>query len=285
MTIYNILNLGAGVQSSTLLLLMCQGKLPKPDCAVFADTGWEPRAVYEHLTWIKGEATAAGIRVHAVSAGNIRVDVLAGMALGGRSGGGKRFASMPFFTFDDAANKGQSRRQCTKEYKIEPIEQFIRRELVGLKPRQRMPLDATIRQWYGISADEWHRAKAATARWEERVWPFLLIGDDSLGVEWKRQDCIDWLETQYPERTVPRSACIGCPYHSDAEWRRMRDEDPDSWSDAVEFDKAIRHCIGMRGEVYLHRSCKALDEVDLRTDVEKGQGLLWNGECEGMCGV
>jgi hypothetical protein len=35
-------------------------------------------------------------------------------------------------------------------------------------------------------------------------------------------------------------------------------------------------------------SRKPLDQVDLRTDVEHGQGLLWNdmqNECSGMCGV
>ena len=38
--------------------------------------------------------------------------------------------------------------------------------------------------------------------------------------------------------------------------------------------------------VFLHSSCKPLDEVDLRTDEEKGQ-LTWDfmAECEGMCGV
>jgi membrane associated rhomboid family serine protease len=25
---------------------------PMPDCAIFADTGWEPKAVYDHLAWL-----------------------------------------------------------------------------------------------------------------------------------------------------------------------------------------------------------------------------------------
>jgi hypothetical protein len=36
---------------------------------------------------------------------------------------------------------------------------------------------------------------------------------------------------------------------------------------------------------FLHRSCKPLDQIDFRSDVERGQGLLWDDECEGMCGV
>ncbi|KKN55324.1 hypothetical protein LCGC14_0583140, partial [marine sediment metagenome] len=41
-----ILSLGAGVQSTAVLLMSCQGVLPPLDAAVFADTGWEPKAVY-----------------------------------------------------------------------------------------------------------------------------------------------------------------------------------------------------------------------------------------------
>jgi len=41
------LSLGAGIQSSTVLLLACEGVIPRFDVALFADTGWEPRAVYD----------------------------------------------------------------------------------------------------------------------------------------------------------------------------------------------------------------------------------------------
>ena len=38
-----------------LYLLACQRHevMPHIDCAVFADTGEEPQAVYEHLEWLK----------------------------------------------------------------------------------------------------------------------------------------------------------------------------------------------------------------------------------------
>lgn len=42
-----VLSLGAGVQSTTLVLMAAHGVVgPMPDCAIFADTGWEPKAVY-----------------------------------------------------------------------------------------------------------------------------------------------------------------------------------------------------------------------------------------------
>ena len=40
-------------------------------------------------------------------------------------------------------------------------------------------------------------------------------------------------------------------------------------------------------QLYLHRSRAPLDEVDLSTDVERGQRVLdlFQNDCEGMCGV
>ena len=48
-----ILSLGAGVQSTTLALMIEQGEIPMVDCAIFSDTGAEPKEVYTHLEWLK----------------------------------------------------------------------------------------------------------------------------------------------------------------------------------------------------------------------------------------
>jgi hypothetical protein len=64
---------------------------------------------------------------------------------------------------------------------------------------------------------------------------------------------------------------ITCPFHGNAGWRWIRDNDPDGWAEAVEFDKAIRdgypHATEqgqpLRGQYFLHRSCQPLAEVDL----------------------
>ena len=68
-----LLSLGAGVQSTTLLILAARGDLEPLDGAVFADTGWEPAAVYTHLDRIERDiATPAGIPMHRICFGNIR---------------------------------------------------------------------------------------------------------------------------------------------------------------------------------------------------------------------
>lgn len=42
-------SLGAGVQSTVVALMACDGALPGLNAAIFADTGWEPPPVYEQV--------------------------------------------------------------------------------------------------------------------------------------------------------------------------------------------------------------------------------------------
>ena len=48
-----VINLGGGVQSSVMALMAGEGTFdPTPDCAIFADTRWEPPSIYSHLDWL-----------------------------------------------------------------------------------------------------------------------------------------------------------------------------------------------------------------------------------------
>lgn len=49
-----------------------------------------------------------------------------------------------------------------------------------------------------------------------------------------------------------------------------------------ELDRKKAEC---RAGWNVHRSCKPIDEVDLSTDLDRGQGSLFGNECEGMCGL
>ena len=282
----HVLSFGAGVQSTALLLMSCRGILPKLDCAVFADVGWEPKKVYDHLEWCKIEAAKHDIPVVVVrhTKNGIREDVVKNVT----HKDGSRFAALPMFTLAPDGSVGMGRRQCTSEYKIVPINKYLRAEILGLKPRQRAPKGVQLLQWMGISFDEATRAKPSREKWKEHVFPFLDWGIDSPNDKtWRRYQIIAWLEENYPDIEVPRSACIGCPYHSNREWREI-EKNPEEWEDACSFDEAVRYdCQAkkIRGQQFLHRSCKPLREVDLRSDEDKGQGTLWDNECEGMCGM
>jgi 3'-phosphoadenosine 5'-phosphosulfate sulfotransferase (PAPS reductase)/FAD synthetase len=70
-----ILSLGAGVQSSCLALMAQEGLTKhKPDYMIFADTGWEPKFVYEHVEYLKKAITICPLIT--VERGNIREDLM-----------------------------------------------------------------------------------------------------------------------------------------------------------------------------------------------------------------
>lgn len=271
-----ILNLGAGVQSTTLYLMAVRGEIAI-DCAIFADLKEEPAPVYRHLEWMQG---LNGPTIHIVSAGRLGDDLKHG-----RNSTGQRFASIPAWTaWREGECQGVVRRQCTSEYKIDPIERFIRRELFGLEPGQRFPSDTKVTQLIGISMDEAGRALRiqANARWWATM-EFPLI-DKSM----TRRDCLAWLKGFGIPHEVPRSACVFCPYKRDSEWVWLRENDPQGFARAIEIDEALRADgvvlnRNMNQSLYIHQSCIPLREVKF-TDEEKGQSAF-NFECEGGCAL
>lgn len=268
-----VLSLGAGVQSSTLAMLFERGEIledgepVKLDVAIFADTGAEPAEVYRFLDSIEARVTFPVLRV--MWEGGLEQNLLDSLE-------GGRFAGAPFFTESDTGREGRLRRQCTREFKVQPITRKLR-ELVGLKKGERAPKRLLVRQYIGISWDEAVRMKPAREHWIEHRWPLIDL-------RWTRQHCLDWWAAN-DMPAPPRSACYFCPYKSDQEWQRLK-EQPEEWQRAIRMDELIRK--GVRGttqRLYLHRSLKPLAEVDLRTAEQAGQQTLFGEECEGMCGV
>jgi hypothetical protein len=248
-----VLSLGAGVQSTTLLLMACKGEIEKPDVAIFADTGWERQVTYNHLKWLKSEAEKHGIPVLIIQERNIRDDSLNAAELN------KGFVFMPIFSVK-GSHVSIGRRRCTETYKITPIQNKIR-ELLGVKKGQRFPFGA-VEKWLGISLDEHQRMGLAYAKWIHNRYPLVER-------MMTRNDCILWLHNNYNGLQVAKSSCIGCPYHNNTDWQDVYHES-DEWEDALLVDETIR--VGKGGYTnYLHKTYKPLREVDLRTPEDRGQ--------------
>lgn len=258
-----ILSLGAGVQSSTLALMMARGEVEPVECAIFADTGAEPGSVYRWLDWLEAQLP---FPVHRVSRGNLRDAVLA------RAAKQKAKANPPFFT-----ESGMLPRQCTEDYKLVPIQRKLR-ELCGLVPRQRAPNEVLAEVVIGISFDEALRQKPSRLDYIRHVFPLVER-------RLTRWHCLEWMQARgYP--APPKSACTFCPYRSDEGWQTMKREDPAAFADAVAVDEAIRDGFSRtRQKLYVHRSLRPLAEADLRTAAEFGQVDAFGNECAGMCGV
>ena len=265
-----IISLGAGVQSTVLALLAAKGDIEPIDCAIFADTQWEPKAVYTHLEWLKKEIlnNKHPFPVHTCTAGNIKKDLLRG-----KNSTGQKFITIPLFC--KCGEKVQmGRRQCTREYKLAPLYKKTR-EVAGYAPRQRIP-KAEIQMLLGITTDEIIRVKEARVQYIENQYPLV---DEN----WSRQRCLDWFHENYPGRPLVKSACIGCPFRTNSEWLWLKNTSPREWRDAVKTDRKIR-TVKPTVKQYLHNSAQPLSAVVLERNISSEE-YTFGSECEGMCGI
>ncbi|MYB49152.1 MAG: hypothetical protein F4X72_07775 [Dehalococcoidia bacterium] len=280
--VYRALSLGAGVQSSVLALLLSQSDprlmelgYSKPDAAIFADTGWEPEYVYVHLAWLEEQLDYPLIRV---SSGDIRANLRKGLTASGH-----RFVDVPFYLVDENGKKGMLRRQCTNHYKIVPIYKRIRKLAGGVRGRP-FPQDRHVEMWLGISLDEVGRMKPSREPWVSHRWPLVDLG-------MTRRDCAEWFASEYPGRTLPRSACVICPYRSDEHWMELKRSEPDSYDAAVKFDRWLRNSTTnpvrelLDGRPYLHSARRPLATVIAEKEKDPNSINHFNEECEGLCGV
>ena len=303
------ISLGAGVQSSALLILSALGRLdvPRADFAVFADTGDEPAYVYEQLDRLEKWVKPHGIQIFRTGAGIALSDAIkvrwVPLPLFTRSAAGKVARVKPaepapefeLVEHDKPRKKertrddGMLRRQCTNEFKLEPINRFVRLQL-GYKPRQVIRM--RVRNMIGFSAEEYaFRAKPSRERWITSVYP---LADAKL----YRSQCAQIVEDA-GLGTPKKSACVFCPYHSDRHWAEMKRDQPEDFEKACQVDEMIRNAAtrdavytkptaeaSMRklrersgfsaDEVFIHRSLRPLREVEFGD-----QPSMFEEECTG----
>ena len=306
---HHVLSLGAGTQSTLLYLLADAGRLEfkhkefdrfgrvvasewrkaNIERAVFADTGAEPGPVMRHLEWLKDNHD---LPIDVRQKSDLAHDLLEGI-----NSTGHRFASIPAFTISlDALERGERpgilRRQCTREYKLDVIDRWLRYDLLKLRHRQKWPKGVRVRSFIGMSSDETGRAMRVMENakpYETPCFPLIDMG-------FNRERTIEELRAWNIPHEVPRSACTFCPFRQDAEWLDLIDTDPEGFKKAVDLDRAIRgehaRCAkGMRQKMFLHRSCVPLGEIDfdkiraeLATRLHQPD-LFARPDCMGACGT
>jgi 3'-phosphoadenosine 5'-phosphosulfate sulfotransferase (PAPS reductase)/FAD synthetase len=242
-----VLSYGGGVQSAAIAVLIQQGRLPRPDEVVMADTGRESRATWEYLRDVISPMLHVDVIPHSAA----RVDLY----------GTNGELLIPAYVKNGA---GRLPTFCSSEWKRDPVLRWLRQKGYGRK----RPVDI----WLGISVDEMHRAKPGRREWAAHRFPLLM------DVPLRRSDCLVLVaEAGLPE--PPRSACWMCPHRSDQSWRWLRDNVPEEWQAAQDFEADIRKD---NPERTLHKAGVPLGLVNL---TERPRDGLWDQEnCEtGWC--
>ena len=272
----NVLSLGAGVQSSTLAMMFAKGELkPMPDFAVFADTQGEPKAVYQWLDWLE---TQLPYPVYRISKGNLAeeaIRVRTSKVTGKKYIGG---STIPVFLFKNGIRKGFLPRGCTNDFKIKPIRTFLRRHC-KIKNKETV---VQINLMLGISIDEATRMKPSQVEWIKHIFPLI---DNNIS----RSDCLQWFKNNNLKLPT-RSACIFCPYHSVSFWKDRKENSPDEFNQALEYEqkvkKAYKETDEFQDDIYDVSIHQYNDLKNVTVKKEKHEQLdLFTGECEGMCGV
>jgi hypothetical protein len=162
---------------------------------------------------------------------------------------------VPAYTLS-ANGKGMIKRQCTDDWKRDVIRRWL----------QQHRANAVVEQWLGISLDEWTRMKDSHVKYIVHRWPLIEK-------RMTRYDCVQYLQ-EHKIEIPPKSACVFCPYRKDTEFRAIRDVDTD-YQRAMDADEAIRYARPPE-QLFIHRSCKPLVDVNLATPEEEGQISLFD---------
>lgn len=270
------LSLGAGVQSTTMLMLAIHGEIERPDHVIFSDTGLEPKAVYRHAEWCKKQCMKAGIPFHIVKAPmDMREDFEAF-----ERGEKKYWDARPplYVTQCGETGDSQARRQCTDRAKLRPIRKK-QKELLGVETARGLP-DAAITDMIGISTDEARRAAPALDRWVDRVFPLI----DPMKMS--RADCQAWWQNHYPHVSLPSSSCVICPFKTTAMWAQMKRSQPEDFAYACDLDDRIRAAYQTQTgqDTFIHNRWVPLREADLNED-QQSLDLADAIYCSGGCGL
>lgn len=274
-----IISLGLGVQSSALYLMSSMGELPRADYAVFADTGAESKGTYDYLEWLlQWKDDNNGIAIAVCKEKNLYKDLLSSATT-------KKFIAIPAFVKKEGGAVGMLKRQCTADYKIKVIDDFIRDEVYHLPKRSRRP---ATELWHGITLDEIERMSIPREAWKINTYPFLgravLHNGNDTRLLWAkmmdRDRVIHWYQT-HGLPVPPKSSCFFCPYQSDNTWATRKQNYPEDFKKAIQIDKAVRRASrATKFPAYLHVTCKPLDKIKFDADLH----TEW-GECSGHCHV
>lgn len=227
-----ILSYGGGIQTIAMCVLVAQGKLPKPDAVIAADTGREMPTTWEYADGVARPLLASvGLELRIAGHDLATVDIYSGngdLLLPAHTPTGK----LPTF--------------CSNEWKARVVYRYARSVLGA-------PVEQT--HWIGFSLDEVKRIKSQDGRRFPLVELMLT-----------KADC-EHIITAAGLPLPMKSRCWMCPHQHNAEWREVR-AIPQLWQQAIELDTEIREN-DERGGVFLHADRVPLDAADIDKDDRK----------------
>lgn len=263
------LNYSAGVQSEWMLWMILLGILQRAkNLAVFnADPGMENSDSYRFAAAMRSRCEE--LQIDFITAnGPSLLDDLVSLKKSGKS----RLDNPPFWTPSRTGKKvGRLTQKCTQFYKISPMDREVRlwlnnRYAIGIKQGAWLGV-GTVEKWIGFTADEQDRADGLVASKHQKYvrfrFPLIEAGMTKTDV------VAEYIKHDIP--IPPPSLCNACPYSGLRRLKKMHDERPDDWLQAVAVDEVCRDLrqIGVDESCYVSSTLiplQQLADMDFKLD-------------------
>ena len=200
-----VLSYGGGIQSTALLLLVIEGRLPAPDLVIHSDTGSEMPHTAPVIEWAQKECRKLSIPFKIVRS-----------HLGALHEAYQEKGALPMVGV----------RSCTVNFKIAPLNRFLR-TIVGDKNGVLL-----AQSWIGISTDEARRRQKSKLIWAGIKFPLL---DD---VPLSRNQCGELVKKH--NLNVKKSACFCCPYGGVKHFISLRAYHPALFEVCVKMEETMK---------------------------------------------
>lgn len=227
---------GGGTQSIAIAVLVAQGKLPRPDMIVIADTSRETQETWKYTdAYVRPLLAPLGLTIEIAPHSLATVDLYSL-----KSGD----ILLPVYI-----PNGKLPSFCSGEWKRNVVRRYLRQR--GVK---------SCTTWLGISVDENDRMTNSGLKWLKHAYPLCY---DMRMDRWQCRSLVERAGLPTP----PRSACWMCPNRRNDEWQHIKDNYPNEWEMACDMDDKIRRH-DEKHEVYLHLSRVPLRNADLTVPID-----------------
>ncbi len=278
-----VLACGAGQQSSALTLMSCDnilhpGKFPLVpiyDAVLYCDLGGEREWVYRQVHFLKEQCRRLGIPFYILGRRNLKEDYM-------KHYGISRVSTIPFWSLGENGKKGRMRRQCTIDYKVVQMQQFVRWELLGYKKGEKTrPEDVGAHEMHiGFTYEEKQRIFDSQHIMFTNHFPMVEMG-------LVRADNYAYTKETWGLETRG-SACLFCPFHSNYFFWHCMETCKKDYQTVLDFDELLEHGvpnarIGVPdNQIFISKSRKRIRdlEIDECQDMETfqyGDRTIWNG--------
>lgn len=254
-----ILSFGAGMQSTALALMSCEnakaGKLIHPwvpvyDAVIFCDLGLEPEWVNTQMEFTRKACEDAGIFFKVLNTPLYQHFI--------ENFGERRTISIPWWTITEDGHKSKMPRNCTIDYKVNAITQYVRWELLGYKKGQRLKEeDVKAHEMHmGFSKEEERRCHENPHKLFTNHFPLVKMG-------WTRAESYQYILETWGLDTKA-SACAFCPFHRNYFYQHIREFEPKTYDQILTVDNLLRDKTPkppMDSDLFISRSRKRLCEL------------------------